>query len=583
MSLNIALLNALTGLQTTQAGIQVTSNNITNANTPGYTRKIVSQEAMVIGNVGAGVRLTDIERIVDDHLLREVRSTAGTLGGLQVQDSYFARMQDMFGTPESNSSISASISRFSTALQALAANPESMSQRLGVVDAGKAVARQLNTMSSDIQTLRLEADNEIANAVATVNEQLEIIDELNEKITRSTILNEPTAELEDKRDIALDKISEQIDISYFTRDNGEMVIFTRNGRALLDRDVQPLSHTPASSMTAGFTYPGPITGIDLGGADITNEIRSGRIAALIDMRDSTLPDMTAQINNLSVMLRDEVNRIHNEGTGLPAATTLTSSRAQAGTAASFTGPVQIALVNPDGTQAFTATMPAPGTLDAAGFAAAINAALGGSGGSATEAGGIVTVDGAGFGVVISGGTVDPGGGAPTTNLSDFLHLNDFFVGDDPAGIDLASVLSVRSDIVANPHLVSRGALQQDTVTLEYYVSAGDNTVAQRLADKFSEQLTFAAAGGLSQTGTTLGGYATSILSTNSTNYANVTDQLSFQQSLHTELNFKADSLSGVNMDEELSNLIVLQNAYAASARMISTAAEMFDVLTNMGR
>ena len=583
MSLNIALLNALSGLQTNQASIQVTSNNVTNANTPGYTRKIVRQESVVIGHVGAGVRLTDIQRQVDDHLLRELRSASGTLGGLQVQNSFFTNMQDMFGSPESNSSISASISNFSTALQALAANPESMSQRLGVVSAGESLARQLNTMSSDIQTLRLKADNEIANAVATVNGQLEIIDELNEKITRSTALNEPTAELEDKRDIALNKIAEQMDISYFTRDNGELVIFTRNGRALLDNNVQPLSHTPASSMTAAFTYPGPITEIDLAGADITTEFRSGSIAALIELRDSTLPDLTAQINNLAVTLRDEVNRVHNEGTGLPAPTTMTGSRAQPGTAATFTGPVQVTLVNPDGTQAFTATMPAPGTLDAAGFAAAINAALGGSGGSATEAGGIVTIDGAGFGVVLSGGTIDPGGGAPVTNLSDFLHLNDFFVGEDPAGLDAASVLSVRDDILANPHLVSRGILRQDAVTLDYYVSAGDNSVAQRLADKFSEQLTFAAAGGLSQSGTTLAGYATSILSTNATNHANVTDRLSYQQAMATELEFRSSSMSGVNMDEELSNLILLQNAYAASARMISTTAEMFDVLINIRR
>src|SRR3546814_8125106 len=96
--------------------------------------------------------------------------------------------------------------------------------------------------------------------------------------------------------------------------------------------------------------------------------------------------------------------------------------------------MRITLLNADGTEAYTAAVAAPGTLDAAGFAAAINTALGGFGGSsATEAGGVVTIDGAGLGVVISGGTVDPGGGLPTTNASDYLHLNDLFVGEDPLG------------------------------------------------------------------------------------------------------------------------------------------------------
>src|SRR5690606_16116939 len=164
-------------------------------------------------------------------------------------------------------------------------------------------------------------------------------------------------------------------------------------------------------------------------------------------------------------VRDEINAIHNEGSGHPAATTLTSSRAQTATAASLTGTVRITLVNPDGSQAYTAVVPAPGTLDAAGFAAAINAALGGFGGaSASATGGVVTINGAGLGVVITGGTVDPGGGLPVTSVSDFLHLNDLFVGDDPLGLDNAAVLQVRSDIVADPERLSRGSLQFDAVT-----------------------------------------------------------------------------------------------------------------------
>jgi flagellar hook-associated protein 1 FlgK len=584
MSLNISLFNAVTGLQTNQAALQVTSNNVTNANTVGYTRKVVNQSHIVVAGQGAGVEIESVRRYVDEFVAKELRSTTSTLGSLGVSDTYFQRIQDMFGTLESDSSIGAQIGDLAAQLEALAANPESASQMLSVVAAAQDVTRELNSLSKDIQQLRFEADTEIAAAVEIVNTQLEVVDELNAEIARNKVLGLPTGDLEDKRDVALSKISEQIDVNHFTRSTGEVVIFTLSGRTLLHSDPVPLTHTPASSMTASFVYPGTVDGIDLNGVDITTEIGGGRLAALIEMRDTTLPNLTEEISNLAVTLRDEINRIHNEGSGLPAATTLTSSRAQTGTAATLTGTVRVTLVNADGTEAYTAAVGAPGTLDAAGFAAAINAALGGFGGSsASQTGGVVTIDGAGYGVVISGGTVDPGGGLPTTSVSDYLHLNDLFVGDDPLGLDHAAVLAVRSDIAADPHLLSRGALQQDPVTTDYYISSGDNSVVQRLAARFNDQLSFAAAGGLPITSTTFAGYGTSILSLTSSDANTVSDRLEYETTVAQELEYRASSTSGVNMDEEMSNLVLYQNAYAAAARLVTVVDEMFDTLTAMAR
>jgi len=586
MSLTIALHNALTGLQTNQAALQVTSNNIANANTAGFTRKIVDQQHIVLEGQGAGVDLTAIRRHVDEFLVTELRASTSSLAGMQAQDSVLQRVQNMFGSPSSDTSIGAAISRFATDLAALAASPETASLRLTVVAAGEALAQQLNAMSLEVQQLRFEADQKIAAAATIVNDQLSAIDELNGQISRGKANNQPTADLEDQRDIALGKLAEQIGIRTFTRDNGEVVVFTGTGRVLLDQTFQPLSHAPVSSMTAGFAYPGVVTGIMSGGVDITGDLLSGRIGALVDLRDDTLPELTAEISRLAQTLRDEVNRVHNEGSGRPAPTTLTGSRAQAGTAALLAGTVRITLVNADGTQAFTGVVAAPGALDAAGFATEINVVLAGFGvgASANAAGGVVTINGGGtYGVVLSGGTITPGGGAPVTNLSDFLHLNDFFVGDDPAGADHAAVIAVRSDIVSNPHRVSRGQLRLDPVAGTYYLSAGDNTVIQRLATKFNEQLVFAAAGNLPQTGATLADYGATILALVSSDYATLSDQLARKQALFDELDFRSRSISGVNMDEELANMVVLQNAYAASARIITTAAEMFDVLTAMGR
>ena len=239
------------------------------------------------------------------------------------------------------------MSDYATSVTALTTNPESVSLRLDVVTNAQRTAQNLNSMSADTQQLRQEADSQISDAIGIVNTQLTTIDKLNDQIVAAKLRGIETGDLEDQRDLAVSKISEQMDISTYTRENGQMVVFTKAGRTLLDGDPSPLTHTPAASLQAAVTYPGGIDGITVNGADITSEIGSGKIAALVQLRDTTLPNFTAEIDQLATKLRDEVNKIHNQGTGLPAAKTLTSSRPQTGTAASLTGTVTVTLLNPD--------------------------------------------------------------------------------------------------------------------------------------------------------------------------------------------------------------------------------------------
>ncbi|MFZ5789685.1 MAG: flagellar hook-associated protein FlgK [Pseudomonadota bacterium] len=584
MSLTSSLYTALTGLQTNQSAMRVLSNNVANVNTPGYTRKIADLQSRVIAGTGAGVELGSVRRYVDDALFSQLRSTTSDFSGLDVRQQLFKRMQDMFGSPDSNSSLGAALSDFSTSVTALTTNPESVSLRLDVITNAQRAAQRFNAMAADTQQLRQEADSQIADAIEIVNGQLAAIDKLNSQIVAAKLRGVETGDLEDQRDQALSKISEQMDVSTYVRENGQMVVFTKSGRTLLDNDPATISHTPAASLQAAVTYPGGIDGIDVNGVDITGEIGSGKIAALVELRDKTLPNFAAEINQLATQLRDEVNRIHNQGTGLPAATTLASSRPQTGTATSLTGTVTVTLLNSDGTAAFSGTMPAPGTLDAAGFAAALNTVLAGFGvgASAAASGGTVTLDGGGYGVAITGGTVDPGGGQPTTNLSDFLHLNDLFVGNDPTGVDLASVLQVRSDIAADPSLLSRGALQQDA-SLNWYVGAGDSQIVSALAAKLTSSVSFPATGDLPASSTSFADYAANILSQNATAAAQADNDYAFTQALKQQLENRVGSESGVNTDEELSNMVVLQNAYAASGRIVSAVNQMFDVLLQLGQ
>ncbi len=143
---------------------------------------------------------------------------------------------------------------------------------------------------------------------------------------------------------------------------------------------------------------------------------------------------------------------------------------------------------------------------------------------------------------------------------------------------------MRSDIVANPQLLARGQLSEATLTDgTTAVTVGDNTVAQRLANKFNERLSFAASGGIPQTTTTMSGYGATILSTNANLAANVADDLRFRKIVYQEVLNKTQSASGVSVDEELGNLILFQNAYAASARMVTVVSEVMRILVDMAR
>ena len=119
------------------------------------------------------------------------------------------------------------------------------------------------------------------------------------------------------------------------------------------------------------------------------------------------------------------------------------------------------------------------------------------------------------------------------------------------------------------------------------VSVGDGSVARQLAAEFATTVTFLTApadgGGLSRSDTTFADYAASILSFNSAVVSSVEIDLSFQVNLKNELFSRHTSISGVNMDEELANLIIFEQAYLAAARMITTTMELFRALTDMLR
>lgn len=683
MSLSIALQNAISGLHLNQRALDVTSQNIANVNTEGYSRKIVNQAAVIIEGQGSGVSISSIERQINEYLVKDLRQQISAYSqATELNDSY-GRMQDLFGAPGSDTSLGFALSDLASRFQALAVSPESSSLTTEITAQALLLTQQFNRAAGDIQDLRAEADINISNAVTQINSQLSQVQVLNIRIAENEALSLGTSELRDQRDVLLNDMSEFIDINYFERANGDYVIFTDSGLTLLDRTANTLSHTAATALDPAITHSaGSISAISLNGSDITNDISSGAIAGWVELRDRTLPDLYSQFEELAQTLASEINQIHNDGTSYPGVARLTGTReVAAADTPTWTGEFRVGVVDTSGVVVEVQDFDLSTYATVGALVAAINGMTNAS--ASVNANGNVVIDaGGGNRLAVNEFTSAATVGGETMGAAAFLGLNDFFeqpnnfdvyttsqqsstaaaiatgtltftgsfgttavavtAGDSLATVaasingnaalgaanitasviadgtafrlqitdadsdnffvadsstfistmglnarehGVAAALTVRSEIIADPSLISRAELS-DSATLaatEQGVTAGGSAVAERLANFFEATNNFDAVGQLPAGAKTLSEYANSILSLNATQAQSATENMATQMFLHDTLQEKTRSISAVNLDEEMANMIMLENSYAASARVISTASDMFDELLAIAR
>jgi len=346
MSLTQALNTAISGLNTAQSRIAITSSNISNVNTEGYSKKIAGQETLTLDGTGAGSQIADIYRNVNEGLLREVRGELGKAGREEVRYEFFQRVQTLFGTVQSDAAISQRINDLADAFEQLGVTPDQNSPRIEAIESAIQVVESFEKLSSQLQDMRDDIDDQITDEVNTANTLLSQIADLNTGIIRLKNLEQPTTELEDQRDQKLNQLSKIIDITTFSRSDGSMVVYSAAGaNTLLDRTPNKLTFT----QTAGFEPGTGGSGITLNGEDITATLRTGTLKGLFEMRDSEIPAINDQINELAGELRDALNEEHNKGTAFPPPANLSGNRVVAASdPLTATGAFRVAALDADG-------------------------------------------------------------------------------------------------------------------------------------------------------------------------------------------------------------------------------------------
>ncbi|MCB1834534.1 MAG: flagellar hook-associated protein FlgK [Geminicoccaceae bacterium] len=631
MSLTYTLQTALTGLNAAQRALGTTANNVANANTEGFSRKEVHQATRLVEGVGYGVDTEESTRVVDEFLTVEVRKQLGMLGKSDAISEVLQQAEmRVFGPPgDGDRGLANKFADFLASVEQVATTPESAAARGSMIAQLEDMLNEIGTNANAIQNLRSDTDRQIKLVVDSINSDIEKLADLNAQFARAV----PTAELLDQRDKVLQELAGKIDISVFTQDNDTIAIYTAGGEALLEYGPKKVIYTPAASVTestlfrsieiydyrqideaTGLPKAGE-TGSELVSAgvrmDLTPELaadavadadqlvvsplENGRLQGLLEARDRDLPKLGDQLSEIATMLRFNVNKAHNNAMPYPLPGTLSGTRSgladfdAAAAGGTATGIARLAVFAADGTNAADISLNLSAYASAADLAADLDAQLGAIGTATITADNRLEITlgndptGEPYGMALSEGTssiayTDAEGRDWDYGFGHFFGLNDLVVQDGTKTTELA----IR-DNIAGDHTRLGRVLLDDVAGVPVAGGGGDNRGLQDLAEALRSPFATIDRGDLAGRPATLSDYISDVVSGHAANTAEAENRSSATRALADELQQRQASVSGVNLDEELSRLIVFQRAYTVSARVMTVTNELFDELMNVGR
>lgn len=308
MTISQALLNATSGLAAASRRAGVTSNNIANALTEGYSRREVGLTERVTAGVGAGVEIAGVSRASNPAITYERRLADTDLAFNGATAGALTRITDLLGGPEDPNALFQKYANFESALKSLAETPDSGTLQQQSATAARDLATTFNKLSDAYQKIRTDADGEINNRVNAVNEALQQIEDLNNSISRGYGTGADVSALLDQRQQLIDLVNENIPVRELQRDNGKVDLMTPEGVFLLAGTARTVEFTASPVITPTSVYDGgagSLSGLSVDGTDITpfgpgaQAASSGALAGLFNVRDNVVPEQAAALDALA--------------------------------------------------------------------------------------------------------------------------------------------------------------------------------------------------------------------------------------------------------------------------------------------
>jgi flagellar hook-associated protein 1 FlgK len=361
---------ALGAMNVNKKEISFNAHNIANVGVEGYSRLSLDKSSSVIDGQVVGV---DIQGVVSnvDEILQDTLYEKISIDSYNTQiKTYLSKMHEEFGQPGQGNSIDAIISDVQIALKDLSESPTSVSSKLQAVQKLESLANKISSVATKFQDMRYQADKDLSSSISSLNTQLESAYKLSNSAVMYPKGTLQRVESENNLRNTVENISKYLDITKYFDSSGAMKVLAAEGVSLVGDSQFFLKYTPTTSandLASGKELEPVLVsyysdgGSDLnfnkqivtGGKseDVVSSIKNGRIGALINLRDKEIPKALAQLDTLAKGLKDEFNRIHNNGSSASPATKLEGTNLVGRDQIfGFTGKTRIMLVDNDGLQ-----------------------------------------------------------------------------------------------------------------------------------------------------------------------------------------------------------------------------------------
>ena len=393
MSISSLLDIGSTGLNAQQLALDVTSDNITNVNTPGYSRQTPQLQTLpsttVNGiSIGGGVQVATITRSYDSFLQSQMVSTNAADAQATTTNSTLQMVQTQFNDL-TTAGISTSLQGFFSAWQDLSANPSGVPERQAVLSAGQQLAGDFNSVASNLTGEEVSMNQSLTGITSNINDQLSQIASLNGQIAQAQAQGGQANDMCDQRDLLVQQLASNVGVTATAQADGTVNVSLSSGQLLVSGTNAAKLTLQSNASNSGYSdvmlapaNGGPTVNATsfIGGPGNSQ----GNIGATLQIRDTTLPGYLTSLNELANTVATQVNAVQTAGYGLTGNTGVSffSTPATAATiSVSITSPSDIAAAagNP------TTTSGAGDNLNAQSMANLYNAPLSMTGGTMTMA------------------------------------------------------------------------------------------------------------------------------------------------------------------------------------------------------
>ncbi|MFN0118763.1 MAG: flagellar hook-associated protein FlgK [Elusimicrobiota bacterium] len=533
MSLFSTLIMGARSLKAFQAAIQTTSHNISNANTPGYSRQrailsTVQPDQTDAFLFGRGVQLEGIERLRLGFLDKQLRVETAGLGATDAKMTTYQLMESIFQEP-SDQGLSAALNKFWNAWQELSNDPPSLPLRANLRANAANLSSAFNRLNTGLNGLKQSLNEDVKSEVTQINNLGANLADLNKQIRTFIFRGENPVDLLDQRDLILDQLSQKLNISVIDKGAGQMNVHVEGTLLVDENGFHSLKTAPRIGDTLGL--------VDVQWKETNNlvDLRSGSLSGLIESRDQIIPGYLNQLHEIASGMMSQINTIHGQGMGI------------------------------DGTRKIMGALPFTSTLLS-------NQSLGINGINISLFSGDGLIDIVGR---INAATITTGVEASIENnrlvlKPSITNPQTIQITSDTGGV--TKLLGIKGDFFSGTNAsdmrVSDAVLSDlNFIAASQTGAPGDNNNARAISH-LKDALTLQ--------GNTIGfnQYYRLMMTNLGSESQSVGFDQSNQKKILEQMDNTRESVSGVSLDEEMTDLIKYQRSYEMAAKVIQTADEM---------